>query len=228
MLEASGIDAVVIDADMFDGDASLTVTAVLALEPAAAVLVLTTRVDEALLEALANERVSCISAYSEARAIVSALGPLLAGQTLLPPQVQRALTQLIRRPPSPPDPPPLTAREAQVLELAATGLTSLWQHRGEPAHQPQHGQNPLVADLRNNATRRIVRLPWRSPPPADCSERAPRRRDRGCAGGHAYKNHCVPPVFSYRAGKAWYRPGIQRGRRRRFGLAEHWTLSGRP
>lgn len=123
-LEPSGsIDAVVIDAEMFDGDASVTVTAVLALEPAVAVLVLTTRVDEALLEALANERVSCISAYSEARAIVSALGLLLAGQTLLPPQVQRALTQLIRRPPSPPDPPPLTSREAQVLELAATGLT---------------------------------------------------------------------------------------------------------
>ncbi len=118
----SGIEGVVIDAEMFDGDASTTVQAVRALEPVVSVLVLTTRVDDALLKALANSRVSCISAYSEVAAIVSALRPLREGQTVLPPEVQRALTETLRRPPPPPH-PLLTLREEQVLELAATGLT---------------------------------------------------------------------------------------------------------
>jgi DNA-binding NarL/FixJ family response regulator len=115
-----GIDAVVIDAEMFDGDASSTVEAVRGVDSAVAVLLLTTRVDAALLEALAYEGVSCVSAYSEAQAIVFALRALLAGETLLPAQVQHALTETLRRPASP---PMLTPREEQVLELAATGLT---------------------------------------------------------------------------------------------------------
>jgi DNA-binding NarL/FixJ family response regulator len=79
-------------------------------------------VDERLLAALAHERVSCVSAYSEEQTIIDAIRALLAGQTLLPPQVQRALTDMLRRPAAPPS-PHLTSREAQVLELAATGLT---------------------------------------------------------------------------------------------------------
>ena len=116
------IDATVVDAEMFDGDPSNAVAAIRRLDPSVAVLLLTARVDEPLLEALAHERVSCASVYSEAQEIVSALRALLADQTLLPPEVQRALTDRLRRPPSPP-PPMLTFREGQVLELAATGLT---------------------------------------------------------------------------------------------------------
>ena len=101
------IDATVVDAEMFDGDASNAVAAIRRLDPSVAVLLLTARVDEPLLEALAHERVSCVSVYSEAQAIVSALRALLADQTLLPPEVQRALTDRLRRPPSPP-PPMLT------------------------------------------------------------------------------------------------------------------------
>ena len=93
------IDAVVVDGEMFDGDASGAVAAIRRLDPSVAVLLLTGRVDEPLLEALAHERVSCVSAYSEAHAIVSALRALLADQTLLPPEVQRALTDRLRRPP---------------------------------------------------------------------------------------------------------------------------------
>lgn len=116
------IDATVVDAEMFAGDPSAAVAAIRRSDSSIAVLLLTARVDEPLLEALAHERVSCVSAYSEAHAIVSALRALLADQTLLPPEVQRALTDRLRRPPSPP-PPMLTMREEQVLELAATGLT---------------------------------------------------------------------------------------------------------
>jgi DNA-binding NarL/FixJ family response regulator len=116
------IHAVVLDAEMFDGDASNAVAAIRLLDPCVAVLLLTTRVDEPLLDALAHERVSCASAFSEAQTIVSACRALLAGQTVLPPEVQRALTDMLRQPPSPP-PPLLTLREEQVLELAATGLT---------------------------------------------------------------------------------------------------------
>jgi DNA-binding NarL/FixJ family response regulator len=116
------IDAVVIDAGMFEGDALLTVHAVRQLDPGLAVLLLTTSVDAPLLEALAHDAVSCVSAYGDAQAIVSALRALLSGQTLLPPEVQRALTAMLRRPPPPPG-TRLTPREEQVLELAATGLT---------------------------------------------------------------------------------------------------------
>lgn len=119
----SKLDAVVIDAEMFDGDASRTVEAIRRLDPEVAVLLLTTHIDEPLLEALANERVSCVSAYAQAQPIVSALRALLSGQTLLPSQVQRALADTLRQPASPTS-PPLTLREQEVLELAATGLTT--------------------------------------------------------------------------------------------------------
>jgi DNA-binding NarL/FixJ family response regulator len=93
------IDAVVIDGEMFDGGVSDALAAIRRFDSCVPVLLLTTRVDEPLLEALANERVSCASAYSEADVILSALRALLADQTLLPPEVQRALTDRLRRPP---------------------------------------------------------------------------------------------------------------------------------
>jgi DNA-binding NarL/FixJ family response regulator len=121
---ASGrrIDAAVVDPEMFDGDAARAVEAIRHLDQGVAVLLLTTQVDEALLDALAQKRVSCVSAYSEAEPIVSALRALLRGETRLPTQVQDALTERLRGPVSPPI-PQLTRREEQVLELAATGLT---------------------------------------------------------------------------------------------------------
>jgi DNA-binding NarL/FixJ family response regulator len=85
-------------------------------------LLLITRVDEPLLEAVTREHVSCVSAYGEALDIVSALRALLSGRTNLPPEVQYALMQKLRRPATA-LPPRLTEREEQVLELAATGLT---------------------------------------------------------------------------------------------------------
>jgi DNA-binding NarL/FixJ family response regulator len=119
---AGSTDALVVDTEMFEGNASRAIEVVRGLDPTVAVLLLTTRVDDALLRAIAHELVSCISAYSEALAIVSALWALLAGQSILPHEVQRALTEMLRRPPAPPD-TLLTLREQQVLELAATGLT---------------------------------------------------------------------------------------------------------
>jgi DNA-binding NarL/FixJ family response regulator len=123
MLERGrGIEAILIDVEMFDGDASRAVQAVRQLHPGVLVLLLITRVDGPLLEALAGEYVSCVSAYSEVAGFVSALRALLTGQTQLPPEVQRALMAMLQQPPLPPR-PLLTSREAQVLELAATGLT---------------------------------------------------------------------------------------------------------
>jgi DNA-binding NarL/FixJ family response regulator len=122
-LAAAGtVDAVVIDLEMFEGDASSSVEAVRRLAPRVAVLLLTTRVDADLLEAIAYDYVSCISAYSDGQTIVSALRELLGGHTHLPADVQRALMDTHRRP-APAPSPRLTSREKQVLELAATGLT---------------------------------------------------------------------------------------------------------
>jgi DNA-binding NarL/FixJ family response regulator len=117
-----GIDAVVVDVEMFDGNALASVQAVRWLPNDAAVLLLTTRVDARLLEAIAFDYVSCVSAYSDGQAIVAALRALVGGHTHLPQEVQRALTDTLRRP-TPAPPPHLTSREEQVLELAATGLT---------------------------------------------------------------------------------------------------------
>ena len=118
----SQIEAAIIDAEMFDGDPSRVVGALRARDAGVSVLLLTTQVDEAVLEALAHEHVSCVSAYSEEESIVSALGALLSGEFVLPPEVQQALTDRLRQDVSPPS-PQLTRREEQVLELAATGLT---------------------------------------------------------------------------------------------------------
>jgi DNA-binding NarL/FixJ family response regulator len=118
----STIDAVVIDIEMFEGDATSSVQAVRRLDVCMPILLLTTRVDVRLLEAIAHDSVSCISAYSEADAIVAALRALIGGQTHLPSDVQRALMDVVRRP-APARCARLTSREEQVLELAATGLT---------------------------------------------------------------------------------------------------------
>ncbi|HUA45009.1 MAG TPA: response regulator transcription factor [Solirubrobacteraceae bacterium] len=118
----SQIEAAIIDAEMFDGEPSRVAGLLRARDAGVSVLLLTTQVDEAVLEALAHERVSCVSAYSEVDSIVSALGALRSGQFVLPPQVQQALTDRLRQSVRPPN-PQLTRREEQVLALAATGLT---------------------------------------------------------------------------------------------------------
>lgn len=92
------------------------------VDPGAAVLPLTTRVDAQLLAGLAHERVSCVSAFVDAYTIVTALRMLLSGQTLLPPDIQRALAARLREAPASPQ-PPRTSRKEAVLELGATGLT---------------------------------------------------------------------------------------------------------
>jgi DNA-binding NarL/FixJ family response regulator len=119
---AGMIGAAVVDAELVDGDAYRTLEAIRRLAPGSAVLLLTTRIDDPLLDAIAHERVSCVSVFSDGAAIVCALGELLRGEIHLPPAVQRALMEGRRRPPVSPGPrtPP---REEQVLELAATGLT---------------------------------------------------------------------------------------------------------
>ena len=118
----STVQAAVLDAELVDGDASGTLQAVRRLAPGIAVLLLTTRVDEPLLDAIAHDRVSCVSAFSGADTIVSALRALLGGETHLPADVQRALMDVRRHRP-PRTELRLTSREEQVLELAATGLT---------------------------------------------------------------------------------------------------------
>jgi DNA-binding NarL/FixJ family response regulator len=120
----SKIEAVVIDAEMFDGDAGHAAEAVRRFAPGVAILLLTTHVDESLLGALAYKRLSCVSAYSEGQQILSALRALLSGQTYLPSQVQRALMDMLNRPPSPLGAPNRSAAVANALALGMLHVSS--------------------------------------------------------------------------------------------------------
>lgn len=78
---------------------------------------------ELALEALTAGASGCISkdaGMTEVHKTIVAAG---RGELLLPCEVQDALVQRMRRQ-TPPSAPALTAREAQVLDLAAAGLTS--------------------------------------------------------------------------------------------------------
>jgi DNA-binding NarL/FixJ family response regulator len=100
--------------------------------PAAQVLVLTTYADEAaILPALQAGARGYLTKDASAEQIETAIRAVHAGQTHLDPAVQERLVAAVTSPPAAADPagpglPPdgLTAREAEVLTLLASGLSN--------------------------------------------------------------------------------------------------------
>jgi DNA-binding NarL/FixJ family response regulator len=95
--------------------------------PEVRVLVLTTYADDdAVLPALRAGAAGYLTKDTTGEALVSALGTVAAGGSVLDAAVQRRLVELTGRPaPATPAPPEgLTAREVDVLRLVAQGLSN--------------------------------------------------------------------------------------------------------
>ena len=124
-------DVIMMDLRM-PGTDGITATADLhQQQPAARVLVLTTYADEdAILPALQAGARGYLTKDASAEQIETAIRAVHAGQTHLDPAVQARLVAAVARQPPAADPPGrqppagLTAREAEVLTLLASGLSN--------------------------------------------------------------------------------------------------------
>jgi DNA-binding NarL/FixJ family response regulator len=123
-------DVILMDLRMPDLD-GIAATALLCERlPAARVLVLTTYADEdAIVPALRAGAKGYLTKDASAEQIEAAIRAVHAGQTHLDPAVQERLVAAVTRPPDPADlaakpPDGLTAREAEVLVLLASGLSN--------------------------------------------------------------------------------------------------------
>ncbi len=76
------------------------------------------------LDALAAGASGCISKDADMTEVCAAIAAAGRGEALLPVDIQNGLLQRLRAAPSP-GAPQLTAREEEVLSLAAAGLTSI-------------------------------------------------------------------------------------------------------
>ena len=126
-------DVVLMDLRMPDLDGIAATGLLRERLPAARVLVLTTYADEdAIVPALRAGARGYLTKDASAEQIEAAIRAVHAGQTYLDPAVQERLVAAVIRHPPPADPsgpghePPdgLTAREAEVLALLASGLSN--------------------------------------------------------------------------------------------------------
>jgi DNA-binding NarL/FixJ family response regulator len=105
-------------------------TQIAAQAPDVKVLILTTYADDdAILPALRAGAAGYLTKDASGEQLVSAIRDVAAGQTVLDPDVQRRLVELLRDggpTPSPPAEPDggLTRREIDVVRLVAQGLTN--------------------------------------------------------------------------------------------------------
>jgi DNA-binding NarL/FixJ family response regulator len=136
--------------------------------PSVAVVVLTTYADDAsVLDALRAGAVGWLSKDADAEAIGHALRSAAAGQSTID---SAALARLVAAGPAPPAVPPdgLTAREAEVLGLIATGLSN-----GEIARRLVVSE----ATVKTHVNRLFAKAGL---------------RDRAQAVGYAYRHGLVP------------------------------------
>jgi DNA-binding NarL/FixJ family response regulator len=121
-VEVQRPDVVLLDPDLYESDPLRALTRVRDVAPDAHILLVITKVDERLIQALSQDQVSCVSAYAEGHHVLSAIRALIAREPVFPREVQAALAARIREPLA--SRRSLTIRERQVFELAATGLTA--------------------------------------------------------------------------------------------------------
>jgi DNA-binding NarL/FixJ family response regulator len=161
-------DVLLTDLRMPVCDGVETTRRVRAEHPWVAVIVLTTYADDAsVLDALRAGAVGWLSKDADAEAIGHALRSAAAGQSTID---SAALARLVAAGPTPPAVPPdgLTAREAEVLGLIATGLSN-----GEIARRLVVSE----ATVKTHVNRLFAKAGL---------------RDRAQAVGYAYRHGLVP------------------------------------
>ncbi|HET7700944.1 MAG TPA: response regulator transcription factor [Candidatus Limnocylindria bacterium] len=121
-VEADAVDVVVMDHHLPDGTGADAAQAIRGLRPGIAVVMLSADTsDDALLAAVSAGAAGYIVKTATATVIADAVRRAAAGETLFAADTLSRLLRLIERPDPEVGPPPLTAREMEVLRLVARG-----------------------------------------------------------------------------------------------------------
>jgi DNA-binding NarL/FixJ family response regulator len=125
-IESSQPDVVLMDLVMPEMDGIEAIQQVMARQPQARILVLTSfATDDKVFPAIKAGALGYLLKDSEPREVVDAIRQAQRGESSLHPRIARMLMQELSRPPDqPPTPDPLTEREMEVLRLVAQGKSN--------------------------------------------------------------------------------------------------------
>ena len=125
-IESSQPDVILMDLVMPEMDGIEAIQQVMARQPQARILVLTSfATDDKVFPAIKAGALGYLLKDSEPREVVDAIRQVHRGESSLHPRIARKLMQELSRPPEqPPTPDPLTEREMEVLRLVAQGKSN--------------------------------------------------------------------------------------------------------
>ncbi len=125
-IERAQPDVVLMDLVMPEMDGIEAIRQVMARQPEARILVLTSfATDDKVFPAIKAGALGYLLKDSEPRDVVDAIRQVQRGESSLHPRIARKLMQELSRPPEqPPTPDPLTEREMEVLGLVAQGKSN--------------------------------------------------------------------------------------------------------
>ena len=127
-IESTRPDVILMDLVMPEMDGIEAIQQVVARQPQARILVLTSfATDDKVFPAIKAGALGYLLKDSEPRDVVDAIRQVYRGESSLHPRIARKLMQELSRPPAsrkPPTPDPLTEREMEVLSLVAQGKSN--------------------------------------------------------------------------------------------------------
>jgi NarL family two-component system response regulator LiaR len=125
-IESSQPDVILMDLVMPEMDGIEAIQQVMARQPKARILVLTSfATDDKVFPAIKAGALGYLLKDSEPRDVVDAIRQVHRGESSLHPRIARKLMQELSRPPDqPPTPDPLSEREMEVLRLVAQGKSN--------------------------------------------------------------------------------------------------------
>ena len=125
-IESTRPDVILMDLVMPEMDGIEAIQQVVARQPQARILVLTSfATDDKVFPAIKAGALGYLLKDSEPRDVVDAIRQVHRGESSLHPRIARKLMQELSRPPEqPPTPDPLTEREMEVLRLVAQGKSN--------------------------------------------------------------------------------------------------------